>query len=87
MQVASRWWTKQDLPWRIVAKHIVVLSALIMTSTLVRAGVMPEDSMLPSDEATKEVIDQATTTEPTFQEKLDGFLHSDLIYCVLILLP
>jgi hypothetical protein len=48
---------------------------------------MPEDSMLPSDEATKEVIDQATTTEPTFQEKLDGFLHSDLIYCVLILLP
>ena len=29
-------------------KHIVVLSALIMTSTLVHAGVMPEDLMLPS---------------------------------------
>jgi len=47
---------------------------------------MPEDLMLPSVEATKEVIDQAITTEPTFQEKQDGFLHSDLIYCVLIFL-
>ena len=55
-------------------KHIVVLSALIMTSTLVHAGVMPED-LLPSVEATKAVIDQAITTEPTFQEKLDGFLQ------------
>ena len=74
-QVASRWRTKQDLHWRIVVKHIAVLSALIMTSTLVHAGVMPEDLMLPSVEATKEVIDQAITTEPTFQEKLDGFLQ------------
>ena len=56
-------------------KHIVVLSALIMTSTLVHAGVMPEDLMLPSVETTKEVIDQVITTEPTFQEKLDGFLQ------------
>ena len=56
-------------------KHIVVLSALIMTSTLVHAGVMPEDLMLPSLETTKDVIDQATTTEPTFQEKLDEILQ------------
>ena len=56
-------------------KHIVVLSALIMTSTLVHAGVMPEDLMLPSAEATKDVIDQAIISELTFQEKLDGFLQ------------
>jgi hypothetical protein len=74
-QVASRWRTKQDLPWRTVVKHIVVLSALIMMSTLTHAGVMPEDLMLPSAEATKEVIDQAIISEPTFQEKLDGFLQ------------
>jgi hypothetical protein len=74
-QVASRWRTKQDLPWRIVVKHIVVLSALIMMSTLTHAGVMPEDLILPSAEATKEVIDQAIISEPTFQEKLDGFLQ------------
>ena len=56
-------------------KHIVVLSALIMMSTLTQAGVMPEDLMLPSAEATKEVIDQTIISEPTFQEKLDGFLQ------------
>ena len=56
-------------------KHIIVLSALIMTSTLVHAGVMPEDLMLPSAEATKDIIDQAIISEPTFQEKLDGFLQ------------
>ena len=56
-------------------KHIVVLSALIMMSTLTHAGVMPEDLMLPSAEATKEVIDQAIISEPIFQEKLDGFLQ------------
>ena len=56
-------------------KHIVVLSALIMTSTLVHAGVMPEDLMLPSVETTKEVLDQTIISEPTFQDKLDGFLQ------------
>ena len=56
-------------------KHIIVLSALIMMSTLTHAGVMPEDLMLPSAEATKDVIDQAIISEPTFQEKLDGFLQ------------
>jgi hypothetical protein len=56
-------------------KHTVVLSALIMMSTLAHAGVMPEDLMLPGAEATKEVIDQAIISEPTFQEKLDGFLQ------------
>jgi hypothetical protein len=56
-------------------KHIIVLSALIMMSTLTHAGVMPEDLMLPSAEATKEVIDQTIISEPTFQEKLDGFLQ------------
>ena len=56
-------------------KHIIVLSALIMMSTLTHAGVMPEDLMLPSAEATKDVIDQTIISEPTFQEKLDGFLQ------------
>ena len=56
-------------------KHIVVLTALIMMSTLAHAGVMPEDLMLTSVEATNEVIDQAMLLEPTFQEKLDGFLQ------------
>ena len=74
-QVASRWRTKLDRQWRIVVKHIIVLSALIMTSPLVHAGVMPEDLMLPSVETTKEVLDQTIISEPTFQEKLDGFLQ------------
>ena len=56
-------------------KHIVVLSALIMMSTLVHAGVMPEDLMLPSAETTKEVSIKRSFSEPTFQEKLDGFLQ------------
>jgi hypothetical protein len=36
---------------------------------------MPEDLMLPSVETTKEVLDQTIISEPTFQEKLDGFLQ------------
>ena len=74
-QVASRWRTKQDLPWRIVVKHIVVLSALIMTSTLAHAGVMPEDLMLPAVEATTEIAEQVVIEKPTFEEQLNGFMH------------
>ena len=38
-------------------KHIVLLSALIMTTTLVHAGVMPEDLIPQSVEVTGEVVD------------------------------
>ena len=74
-QVANRWRTKPDLPWRIVVKHIVVLSALIMTSTLAHAGVMPEDLMLPAVEATTEIAEQVVIEKPTFEEQLNGFMH------------
>ena len=74
-QVASRWRTKQDLPWRTVVKHIVVLSALIMTSTLAYAGVMPEDLMLPAVEATTEAVEQVVVEKPTFEEQLNGFMQ------------
>ena len=74
-QVASRWRTKLDLQWRIVVKHIVVLSALIMTSTLAHAGVMPEDLMLPAVEATTEIAQQVVIEKPTFEEQLNGFMH------------
>ena len=39
-------------------KHIVVSSALIMTSTIVHAGVMPEDFMSPTVEVTADVVEQ-----------------------------
>ena len=56
-------------------KHIVVLSALIMTSTLAHAGVMPEDLMLPAVEATTEVVDQVVIEKPTFEDQLNGFMQ------------
>ena len=56
-------------------KHIVVLSALIMTSTLTHAGVMPEDLMLPAVEATTEVVEQVVVEKPTFEDQLSGFMH------------
>ena len=56
-------------------KHIVVLSALIMTSTLAHAGVMPEDLMLPAVEATSEIAEQVVVEKPTFEEQLNGFMH------------
>ena len=56
-------------------KHIVVLSALIMSSTLAHAGVMPEDLMLPAVEATTEVVEQVVVEKPTFEDQLNGFMH------------
>jgi hypothetical protein len=56
-------------------KHIIVLSALIMTSTLAHAGVMPEDLMLPAVEATTDVVDQVVVEKPTFEEQLSGFMQ------------
>ena len=56
-------------------KHIVVLSALIMMSTLAHAGVMPEDLMLPAAEATTEVVEQVAVEKPTFEEQLNGFMQ------------
>ena len=56
-------------------KHIVVLSALIMTSTLAHAGVMPEDLMLPAVEAMTDVVDQFVVEKPTFEEQLNGFMQ------------
>jgi len=56
-------------------KHFVVLSALIMTSTIATAGVMPEDLMLPTVEAATDVVEQAMLEKPSFEEKLNGFMH------------
>ena len=56
-------------------KHIVVLSALIMTSTLAHAGVMPEDLMLPAVEATTDVVDQVVVEKPTIEEQFKGFMQ------------
>ena len=56
-------------------KHIVVLSALIMTSTLVHAGVMPEDLMSPAVEATADVVDQVIIEKPSFEEHFQGFMQ------------
>ena len=56
-------------------KHIVVLSALIMTSTLAHAGVMPEDLMMPAVEATTEVVDQVFVEKPTLEDQLNGFMQ------------
>ena len=66
-------------------KHIVLLSALIMTTTLVHAGVMPEDLIPQSVEVTSEVVDQTTVLEPTLQQKLNELLGF-VIMAFLILL-
>jgi len=56
-------------------KHIVVLSALIMSSTLAYAGVMPEDLMLPAVEATTEIAEQVVVEKPTLEDQLNGFMQ------------
>ena len=56
-------------------KHIVVLSALIMTSTLAHAGVMPEDLVLPAVEAVTEVAEPVIIETPSFEEQLNGFMQ------------
>ena len=56
-------------------KHIVVLSALIIVSTAVHAGVMPEDLMLPAVEATTEVVEEVVVETPTFEDQLNGFMQ------------
>ena len=56
-------------------KHIIVLSALIMTSTFVHAGVMPEDLMSPAVEATVDVAEQVIIQKPSFEEQLNGFMQ------------
>ena len=56
-------------------KHIVVLSALIMTSTFVHAGVMPEDLMSSAIEATAGVAEQVIIEQPSFEEQLNEFMQ------------
>ena len=56
-------------------KHIVVLSALIMTSTFVHAGVMPEDLMSPAVEAAADVVDQVIIEKPSFEERFQGLIQ------------
>ena len=56
-------------------KHIVVLSALIMTSTLAHAGVMPEDLMMPAVEATTGVVEEVVVEKPTLEDQLNGFMQ------------
>jgi len=56
-------------------KHLVVLSALIMTSTLAHAGVMPEDLMLPAVEVTTEAVEQVVIEKPTFADQINGFMQ------------
>jgi len=56
-------------------KHILVLSALIMTSTFVHAGVMPEDLMSPAVEAAADVAEQVIIQKPSFEEQLDEFMQ------------
>ena len=56
-------------------KHIVVLSALIMTSTFVHAGVMPEDLMSSAIEATAGVAEQVIIEQSSFEEQLNEFMQ------------
>lgn len=56
-------------------KHIVVLSALIMTSTFVHAGVMPEDLMSPAVEAAADVVDEVIMEKPSFEERFQGLIQ------------
>ena len=56
-------------------KHIVVLSALIMTSTLVHAGVLPEDLMSPAVEAATDVVDEVIMEKPSFEERFQGLIQ------------
>ena len=56
-----------------------------MTTTLVHAGVMPEDLIPQSVEVTSEVVDQTTVSEPTLQQKLNELLGF-VIMAFLILL-
>ena len=66
-------------------KHIVLLFALIMTTTLVHAGVMPEDLIPQSVEVTGEVVDQAVVTESTLQKKLNELLAFVIMAFIILL--
>lgn len=66
-------------------KHIVLLSALIMTTTLVHAGVMPEDLIPQSVEVTGEVVDQAVVSEATLQKKLNELLAFVIMAFIILL--
>ena len=66
-------------------KHIVLLSALIMTTALVHAGVMPEDLIPQSVEVTGEVVDQAVVSESTLQKKLNELLAFVIMAFIILL--
>jgi hypothetical protein len=66
-------------------KHIVLLFALIMTTTLVHAGVMPEDLIPQSVEVTGEVVDQAVVSESTLQKKLNELLAFVIMAFIILL--
>jgi hypothetical protein len=56
-----------------------------MTTTLVHAGVMPEDLIPQSVEVTGEVVDQAVVSESTLQKKLNELLAFVIMAFIILL--
>ena len=56
-----------------------------MTTTLVHAGVMPEDLIPQSVEVTGEVVDQAVVSEATLQKKLNELLAFVIMAFIILL--
>ena len=46
-----------------------------MTSTLVHAGVLPEDLMSPAVEAATDVVDEVIMEKPSFEERFQGLIQ------------
>jgi len=62
-------------PWRNTMKLLPVVTGLIIMSTCVYAGIMPEDLIEPTLEVTKELSAAEQPEIKTFSEKLHGFIQ------------
>ena len=61
--------------WRKTMKLLPVVTGLVIMSTCVYAGIMPEDLIEPTLEVTKELSPAEQPTIQTFSDKLHGFIQ------------
>ena len=61
--------------WRNTMKLLPVVTGLVIMSTCVYAGIMPEDLIDPTLEVTKELSPTEQPTIQTFSDKLHGFIQ------------
>ena len=66
-------------------KLLPVVTGLIIMSTCVYAGIMPEDLIEPTLEVTKELSAAEQPAIETFADKLQGFLHFAFMSLIILI--